>query len=64
MESHKIYEHLLGIPNLRIDKLEEEEKKLIFHCHIESESEPCPSCGKACSSVNQTTKTKIREYSF
>lgn len=61
MESHKIYEHLLGIPNLRIDKIEEEEKKLIFHCHIESESEPCPSCRKACSSVNQTTNTKIRD---
>jgi len=61
MDAHKIYEHLLGIPNLRIDSIEEEEKKLIFHCHIESESEPCPSCGKPSSSVNQRTTATIRD---
>jgi len=61
MEANKIYEHLLGIPNLRIDSIEEDDKKFIFHCHIESESEPCPSCGKPCSSVNQRTKAMIRD---
>ena len=61
MNANKIYEHLLGIPNLRIDSIEEEEKKFTFHCHIESESEPCPSCGKPCSSVNQRTTSLVRD---
>lgn len=61
MESHKIYEHLLGIPNLRIDKVEEEEKKLIFHCHMESESDTCPSCGKKCTTLKQYTTTTVRD---
>lgn len=64
MEDYSLYEDLLDIDNLKIDKVEKLETKLKIHCHIETEKENCPNCQNPCTITKQRTRTELRDLSI
>ena len=64
MSENIFYEQLLQLPNLRVDNVDIETKKIIISCHISISESTCGSCGKKTTHINQYTSRKLQDLSI
>ena len=59
MQETDFYEQLLGLPDLRVDRVELTPNRLTLTCHITTQA--CPHCLRLTEEVNQFTQRLIRD---
>ena len=64
MNENSFYEQLLQLPNVRVEKVEIESKRILISCHISMKESACESCGKKTTFINQHTSGKLQDLSI
>lgn len=59
--SEELYQTLLNLPTLQVDSVELSERKIVVHCHTDSDSQTCPVCKSKTKKVNQYTTHLLRD---
>lgn len=54
----RILDQILGIPNTKITKVEQNETEIHFYLEFTNESTTCPNCGAECDIVHEEKETK------
>jgi transposase len=61
MNEFAFYEDLLGLPNLKITKIEKTRSKYVFHCIYLKTVSTCPVCLEPTGKINQKQELKFRD---
>ena len=61
MTQKEFYEELIGFSDLKINSIEKNVSKYIFHCELKSTVGICPNCLKKTSQVNRTEPRKVQD---
>ena len=61
MQETDFYEQLLGLPDLRVDRVELTPNRITLTCHITTQAQACPHCLRLTEEVNQFTQRLIRD---
>ncbi len=61
MKKTDLYEELLSLPSLKIEKVENLSKEIILRCQTTTGMGKCPQCGELTGEVNQYNSRQVRD---
>jgi len=61
MEAREIYEQILGIAHLKVDRVSVGKRRIDLHCHDDRDSQTCLDCGSTSREVKQYYSRQIRD---